>query len=84
MTMPLLITLAGALIGNLLGYTLMKNVCAGMYYGSYNLPTYVTVWNGEALLLTTLVPIIMMLLIQRIFFGYRNHGYQRGLCRFCN
>lgn len=63
MAMPILVTLIGALIGNILGYTIMKDICAGMYYGSYSLPTYVTVWNAEAFLLTTIIPILLMLLI---------------------
>ena len=63
MAMPILVTLVGALIGNVLGYTIMKDVCAGMYYGSYSLPTYVTVWNAEAFLLTTIIPILLMLLV---------------------
>lgn len=54
MELPVMVTLAGALIGNILGYTVLKNVCAGMYYGSYSLPTYKTVWNAEAFLLTTI------------------------------
>ena len=41
----------------------MKDVCAGMYYGSYSLPTYVTRWNSEAFLLTTVVPALLMLVI---------------------
>lgn len=63
MSMPLLVTTVGAILGNLLGYTIFKDVCAGMYYGSYSLPTYVTVWNGEAFLLTTVVPLILMVAI---------------------
>ena len=63
MAMPILVTLIGAFIGNILGYTIMKDVCAGMYYGSYSLPTYVTVWNAEAFLLTTIIPILLMLLV---------------------
>lgn len=63
MSAPLLVTAVGALIGNLLGYTFFKNICAGMYYGSYSLPTYVTIWNGEAFLLTTVIPVLMMVLI---------------------
>lgn len=63
MAMPILVTLIGALIGNILGYTIMKDICAGMYYGSYSLPTYVTVWNVEAFLLTTIIPILLMLLV---------------------
>ena len=60
MTMPMVVTLFSAVIGNILGYTVMKNVCAGMYYGSYSLPTYVTRWNGEAFILTTIIPVILM------------------------
>lgn len=61
MVLPLLITLLAALAGNILGYTYMKQVCADMYYGSYSLPTYVTIWNGEAFVLTTIVPLLIML-----------------------
>ena len=61
--MPVIVTLISAVIGNIFGYTVMKNVCAGMYYGSYSLPTYVTVWNAEAFLYTTVVPVLLMLLI---------------------
>ena len=71
MTLPVLVTLAGALIGNILGYTVFKGVCAGMYYGSYSLPTYVTVWNAEAFLLTTVGPIIIMILINYAVLRYR-------------
>lgn len=63
MTLPVLVTLAGALAGNVLGYTVLKNVCAAMYYGSYSLPTYETVWNAEAFLLTTAVPVLIMLVV---------------------
>lgn len=60
MMAPLIVTGAGAIVGNILGYTVMKEVCAGMYYGSYSLPTYQTIWSGEAFLLTTIVPVLMM------------------------
>lgn len=63
MMTPVLVTLIGAVIGNILGYTVFKDVCAGMYYGSYSLPTYKTVWSGEAFVLTTIVPLILMTLI---------------------
>lgn len=63
MTMPMLVTAVGAIIGNLLGYTVFKNICANMYYGSYSLPTYVTIWNAEAFLMTTVVPVLIMIAI---------------------
>lgn len=42
MAMPMLVTLAGAIVGNILGYTALKEFAASAYYGSYSLPTYVT------------------------------------------
>ena len=60
---PLLVLIVSAVVGNVLGYTLLKDVCARMYYGSYSLPTYVTRWNSEAFLLTTVVPALLMLVI---------------------
>jgi len=63
MMMPVLVTLVGAVLGNILGYTVFKGMCVGMYYGSYSLPTYETVWNAQAFLLTTVVPLILMFAI---------------------
>ncbi len=63
MTMPMIVTLFSAVVGNIIGYTVLKDVCVGMYYGSYSLPTYVTIWNGEAFILTTVIPVILMAVI---------------------
>lgn len=63
MAMPVLVTLLSAGAGNLLGYTVLKDVCAGMYYGSYSLPTYVTRWNANAFWMTTAVPVALMIAI---------------------
>ena len=63
MTLPLLVTVIAAVIGNVLGYTVFKNICASMYYGSYSLPTYETRWNADAFILTTMVPFGIVLLI---------------------
>ena len=71
MTTPVLVTLVGALLGNILGYTVLKDVCAGMYYGSYSLPTYVTIWNSEAFLLTTVVPILLMLIVNFVILNQK-------------
>lgn len=68
MALPVIVTLIGAVIGNILGYTALKKVCAGMYYGSYSLPTYVTVWNAEA---TTVVPVLIMLVVNYGILRYK-------------
>lgn len=66
MSAPLLIVLIAAVIGNILGYTVFKNIVAGMYYGSYSLPTFETMWTPEAFIRTTLVPIVLMLIINAV------------------
>lgn len=63
MVLPLVVTVISAGIGNLLGYTVMKDANADLYYGSYSLPTYHTIWSMQAFLETTLVPIVMMIVI---------------------
>ena len=63
MAMPLIVTLLSALVGNILGYTALKNVCADMYYNSYSLTKYVTVWNADAFVRTTVFPIVIMAVV---------------------
>ena len=62
-SLPILVTILAAVIGNILGYTVFKGIVADMYYGSYSLPTYETRWNAEAFCLTTLVPFVIMAVI---------------------
>ncbi|MCM1283522.1 MAG: hypothetical protein NC180_00515 [Muribaculaceae bacterium] len=63
MAMPLLVTLVSALVGNLLGYTVLKDYGAKLYYGSYSLTTYQTLWSPDTFYKTTLVPLVLMLLV---------------------
>lgn len=63
MTMPILVTLFAAVVGNVLGYTVFKDIVADLYYESYSLTTYVTIWNAEAFVKTTVVPLILMFAI---------------------
>lgn len=60
---PVIVTLLSAVIGNVLGYTVFKNVVVSMYYNSYSLPTYKTIWNADAFWKTTLVPVLLMLVV---------------------
>lgn len=62
-TMPILITLIAAIVGNILGYTVFKHKCADMYYGSYSLTTYKTLWNADAFVKTTVIPLIIIFVI---------------------
>lgn len=69
--LPIIVTIFGALVGNILGYTLFKGIFVATYYGSYSLPTYHTLWNADAFLLTTVVPVIIMLVINIVIIGCR-------------
>ena len=71
MTLPVIVSLAAALAGNVLGYTVLKKVNADLYYGSYSLPTYVTLWNASAFIETTVVPLALMLIINFLLLSVR-------------
>lgn len=66
MSMPLLTVLLAAIVGNVLGYTVFKEVVVGMYYNSYSLPTYTTLWTPEAFIRTTVIPLVLMLIINLV------------------
>ncbi len=66
LSMPVIITFLAAGIGNILGYTLFKNVVVSMYYNSYSLPAYKTAWNPDAFFKTTLIPVILMLVVNLV------------------
>ncbi len=63
LALPLVVTIAAAIAGNIIGYTGMKFFVADMYYHSYSLPTYKTRWNADAFISTTLVPALIILVI---------------------
>ena len=68
--LPTAVTLIGAAIGNVLGYTAFKDFSTSLYYRSYSFPTYTTYFSANAFILTTLVPIGLVLLINfGILFG---------------
>lgn len=63
MILPIIVTLAAAVVGNVIGYTVMKDFMVDLYRNSYSLTTYKTVWDPSAFLLSTVVPIVLMLFI---------------------
>ncbi|MBQ9934837.1 MAG: ABC transporter permease [Lachnospiraceae bacterium] len=63
LAMPMLVTFVAAVIGNILGYTVMENFAADLYYNSYCLTTYEIIWNAKAFVNTTIVPLVIMFLI---------------------
>ncbi len=65
-TMPIIITVFSAIVGNILGYTVFKDVMASLYYNSYSLPTFHTIWNMQAFIQTTLLPVLLMFVVTGI------------------
>lgn len=66
LAMPVIVTLFAAAVGNLLGYTMFKNVVVSMYYNSYSLPVYETVWNPTAFFKTTVIPFLLMFIVNLV------------------
>lgn len=66
LSMPVIVTLLAAIVGNILGYTVFKNVVVSMYYNSYSFPVYKTIWNPDAFLKTTVLPVMIMLVVNLI------------------
>ena len=63
MILPIIVTLVAAIVGNILGYTVIKDYCVGLYRNSYSLTTYTTLWDMSAFMISTVGPIILMILI---------------------
>lgn len=63
MAVPIIVTLISAVVGNIIGYTVLKDFCVNLYLGSYSLTTYRTLWNASAFLVSTVGPMILMLVI---------------------
>ncbi|MBQ8781953.1 MAG: ABC transporter permease [Oscillospiraceae bacterium] len=63
LAIPMTVIIISALIGNILGYTVFIDVAVGMYYANYSLPTFEVIWNADAFIRTTVVPVILMFVI---------------------
>ncbi len=57
------ITIASAIIGNLIGYFLLIEPFKKIYYTTYCVSPFIMRWNLEAFILTTIIPIALMILI---------------------
>lgn len=63
MALPFIVTVISALVGNIIGYTIMPKVFIGMYYRSYSILDAKIKIDPEALILTTVIPILLMTVI---------------------
>lgn len=66
MAPSVIVLLVASVIGNILGYTVMKEYLANMYLDSYSLVPYKTLINGYAFLDTTVIPILILIGINLI------------------
>ena len=66
LVIPVLMLLCGAVVGNILGYTFLEKFMAKAYLGSYSLTAYEVRFNAEAFIITTIIPFIIMLVINFI------------------
>lgn len=62
-SLPVIVTFVASIVGNILGYTCFKDMGAQLYYDSYSLTKYETIWNADAFVLTTVIPLIIMLVV---------------------
>ncbi len=63
MILPFLVSLVAAVLGNIAGYTVCAKLFQTIYYNSYSLAPYETLWNADAFFLTTIVPLVLMAFI---------------------
>ncbi len=63
---PTLTLLAGAIVGNVLAYTVLEKYLAQAYLQSYSLTSYKVLFNADAFVYTTAVPMAIMLAINII------------------
>ena len=66
MSAPFIVSLVACLVGNILGYTYFKSVMASLYYNSYSLTSYKTIWSMSAFIETTLVPLMIMIVVNYV------------------
>lgn len=61
--MPMMVLLVAAVVGNVLGYTWLEQIFANQYLASYGLTTYEVLLNPQAFVLTTMIPLILLFII---------------------
>ncbi|MBQ7129255.1 MAG: FtsX-like permease family protein, partial [Clostridia bacterium] len=61
-----IVLLVAAVVGNVLGYTVLEKYMSSAFLNSYSLTTYKTLINATAFIDTTVIPLIILLLINFI------------------
>ena len=63
----LIITFLAAVLGNIFGYTVFTNSFKSVYYKSFNMQNFTPSFNFEALIITTIIPISIILIFNYIY-----------------
>lgn len=71
MVLPFLAFFIGMVVGNILGYTCMLDFMLNIYRSMYSFGATTTFWNQEAFLKTTLIPSVIMILINLIILTWK-------------
>ena len=66
MFLPVTVTVAASIIGNILGYTVFVGSMKAIFYNSFSLANYEPLFNPEAFVDTTVVPLILLVAINLI------------------
>ncbi len=61
LTLPALVGILGAIVGNLIGYGYMVDFVEQIYTKTYSYPPLDTVFSMQAFLLTTVVPLVLLI-----------------------
>ncbi len=69
--LPVWVTLSGAIVGNILTYTVGTKLYYGLYYGSYSLPPTQPGFYLEAFMLTTILPVVMIFVINALMLCFK-------------
>ncbi len=63
LTLPLVVGIAAAIVGNVVGYGILIRFMADLYYGSYGLPPFRVTFDVQTFVLTTVVPLVVLVAV---------------------
>lgn len=66
MALPAFVGVAAAIVGNVIGYTVLYAPMRDLYYNSYSFPPYEAFWNWRVFIICTVVPLALLLLVSFI------------------
>lgn len=63
MALPAFVGIAAAIVGNVIGYTVLYAPMRDLYYNSYSFPPYEAFWNWRVFIICTVIPLALLLLV---------------------